>query len=103
MDELTLIYEKLKNKYDLILTTTFAFNDGYTKDMPVIRGTTKRGRFDLYKESEDSDEFVFGVEFFDKTGDDKYSHGHPLNANHAIAYIEDFMANEPHSKKHTRK
>ena len=89
MNELRCIYEKMKDKYDLILTNTFALNDGYTIDVPVIRGISSDRRFDLYKEE---DLFVFSVEFFDKSGDEKYSHEHPYDTNDAVDYIEKFMS-----------
>lgn len=89
MNELRFIYEKMKNKYDLVLTNTFALNDGYTIDVPVIRGFSSDRRFDLYKEE---DLFVFSVEFLNNSGDEKYSHAHPYDANNAIDYIEKFMS-----------
>ena len=88
MEELQLVYEELKSKYDLILTNTLALNDDYTIDIPIIRGTFTDRRFDLYK---DDDLFVFSVEFFDKTGEKKYSHCHPYGVPDAIKHIEDFM------------
>ena len=75
----------LKNTYDLVLTNTFALNDGYTIDVPVIPGKAADRRFDLYKEG---DLCVFSVEFFDKVGDERYSHAHPYDVNNAIDYIE---------------
>jgi len=88
MKDLQFIYEKLKNTYNLILTNTAALDDGYTIDEPVIRGITANGRFDLYK---DDDLFVFSVEFFDKVGEEKYSHWHPLNVEEAIGDVVEFM------------
>lgn len=92
MNEIQRIYDRLKDIYPLTLTTTLALNDGYTIDVPVIRGTAEGGRFDLYKEDEDSGLFVFSVEFYGKDDDDKYTHGHPYDADEAVKYIEDFMA-----------
>ncbi|MBQ7314778.1 MAG: hypothetical protein IJW83_02060 [Clostridia bacterium] len=89
MHELNIIYEKLKNTYNLTRTNTFSLNDGYTIDVPVIRGTAADRRFDLYKEE---DMFVFSVEFFDKAGDGKYSHTHPYDVEDAIHCIEAFMS-----------
>jgi len=89
MKELRYIYEKMKDKYDLDLTNTSALNDGYTIDVPVIRGISSDRRFDLYK---DEDLFVFSVEFFDKSGDEKYSHAHPYDTNDAVDYIKKFMS-----------
>ena len=92
MNEIQRIYDRLKDIYPLTLTTTLALNDGSTIDVPVIRGTAEGGRFDLYKEDEDSGLFVFSVEFYGKDDDDKYTHGHPYDADEAVKYIEDFMA-----------
>lgn len=88
MKDLKLIYDKLKDKYDLTLTNTFALNDGYTIDVTVIRGSGANGMFDLYH---DGAMLVFSVEYFDKEGNDNYSHGHPYDWDDAINYIEKFM------------
>ena len=90
MNELEWIYHQRKDKFDLTLTTTAALDDGYTIDVPVIRGIGSDRRFDLYKESETV--FVFSVEFFFKDGQDRYSHGHPYDAEDALKYIDEFMA-----------
>lgn len=71
------------------MTTTAALNDGYTIDVPVVRGKALDRRFDLYKEG---DLFVFSVEFFHKNGEDRYSHGHPYDLDDAMKYIEKFMS-----------
>lgn len=89
MKDLLLIYEKLKNTYDLTLTNTAALNDGYTIDVPVIRGIGADRRFDLYKE--EGGLFVFSTELFQKEVLDKYSHGHPCNVEIAIEFIKEFM------------
>lgn len=89
MQDLTLIFEKLKNTYCLTLTTTAALNDGYTIDVPVIRGIGSDRRFDLYKE--DDCFFVFSMEFFQKSDEDKYSHAHPYDVESAITLINKFM------------
>ena len=54
------IHEQLKDKYDLLLTNTFALDDGYTIDVPVLRGVSALGRFDLYKEDEDQNKYFEG-------------------------------------------
>lgn len=92
MNEIQLIYDKLKDIYSLTLTTTFALNEGYTIDVPVIRGAAFDARFDLYKEDDGNGLFVFSVELFDKVGEDKYTHGHPYDADDAVRWIEDFMS-----------
>ena len=62
-NDLEFIYEQLKGKYDLLLTTTFALDEGYTIDVPVLCGSSVLGRFELYKEDDDCEEFVLTVEF----------------------------------------
>ena len=88
MKDLKLIYDKLKDKYDLTLTNTFALNDGYTIDVPVIRGVGVNGRFDLYY---DGVMLVFSIDYFDKEENDNFSHGHPYDLQDAMDYIEKFM------------
>ena len=96
-NDLEFIYEQLKDKYDLLLTNTFALNDGYEIDVPVLRGKSVLGRFDLYKEDEDWDEFVFTVEYakpkktlWCPTGQ-KYTHWHPQTKEQALNDVTAFM------------
>lgn len=89
MQDLKFIYDQLKNDYDLVFTTTYALNDGYTIDVPVIRGTGADRRFDLYKED---DLYVFSAEIFEKSPDEKYFHSHPVNTEIAIIWIKEFMS-----------
>jgi len=89
MKDLKLIYDQLKNDYDIVFTTTFALNDGYTIDVPVIRGTGADRRFDLYKEDDRCD---FSAELFEKSPDDRYFHSHPVNTEIAIIWIKEFMS-----------
>ena len=87
-DGLRWIYKTLKDKYDLTLTTTFALNQDFTFDTPVIVGKAKHGVFHLYS---DGGMLVFSTEYFDKQGEERYSHGHPLDAWTALREIEEFM------------
>lgn len=89
MKDLKFIYDQLKNDYDIVFTTTFALNDGYTIDVPVIRGTGADRRFDLYKED---DLYVFSAELFEKSPDERYFHSHPVNTEIAIIWIKEFMS-----------
>ena len=94
---LEFIYEQLKDKYDLLLTNTFALDDGYTIDVPVLRGKSALGRFDLYKEDDDWDEFVFTVEFATPKKlkwylpKERYTHWHPQSVEDAINDVIAFM------------
>lgn len=82
------IYKALSSEYDLILTTTSSLEDGYTIDVPVIRGKRNDARFDLYK---DEELFVFSIEYYDKTGMEKYTHFHPMCIEDAINDVKNFM------------
>ena len=96
-NDLQIIYEQLKDKYDLLLTNTFSLDDGYTIDVPVLRGTSVLGRFDLYKEDEDCDEFVFTVEYAKPKkpawcrAAEKYTHWHPQSREQAMNDVIAFM------------
>ena len=47
-DEIVYVYEKLKDRYNLMITTTAELNEGYTIDIPVLCGEGKCGKFRLY-------------------------------------------------------
>ena len=85
------IHEQLKDKYDLLLTNTFALDDSYTIDVPVLRGVSALGRFDLYKEDEDQNEFVFSVEYAQPNAGEKYTHWHPQTKEQAMRDVIAFM------------
>ena len=95
--DLEFIYNQLKDKYDLVLTNTFALNAGYEIDVPVLCGSSALGRFELYKEDEDWDEFVFTVEFAApkklrwSLAEEKYTHWHPQTKEHALEDVIAFM------------
>ena len=90
MKDISYIYNIVKDKYPLLLTTTFALDDGYTIDVPVIRGETSGGRFDLYITE---GLYVFSIEFFDRDSNDTYTHLHPVDVENAVEYINKFMCN----------
>ena len=52
MNDIELIYGKVKDKYNLTLTNSFALNDGFTCDVPVIYGEFQQGRFWLYADED---------------------------------------------------
>ena len=86
------IYETLKDTYNLTYTCTAALDDGYTIDVPVIRGVTENGHFDLY---EDGELYVFSFVVFSEEGKAQYSHTHFYDAMDAITYIQKFMQGKP--------
>ena len=96
-NDLEIIYWQLKDKYDLLLTNTFSLDDGYDIDVPVLCGQSVFGKFHLYKEEEDWDEFVFTVElaiprkpcFY--LAKEKYTHWHPQSREQALNDVVAFM------------
>ena len=85
--DIHILYDQLSGKYNLLLTNTFALNDGFTIDVPVLLGETPKGRFYLYKEYEDSSEFVFPVTY--SSGES--THRHPCSIEIALDDIISFM------------
>ena len=96
-NDIEIIYEQLKDKYDLLLTNTFALDSGYTIDVKVLCGESIFGKFNLYKEDEDWDEFVFSVEYATPRRSrwnlsvEKYTHWHPYSREQAQEDVIAFM------------
>lgn len=100
MNDIELIYQRVKHNKGLLLTNTFAVNIGFTEDVPVIHGTAKDGKFWLYADTNDQNpvgySFVFLVEYehrtwFRKRLVKRYTHWHPRSTEQAIQDIEDFL------------
>ena len=94
--DLDIIYEQLKDKFDLLLTNTFSLDAGYSIDVKVLCGTSVLGTFNLYKEDDDWDEFVFSVTYAEPKKDlaspfDKYTHWHPRTIEQATNDVVAFM------------
>ena len=96
-NDLEFIYKQLKDKYDLVLTNTFALDVGFTIDVPVLCGESKLGKFHLYKEHDGAYEFVFSVEFATPKKPrwylpkEKYTHWHPQSGEQALEDVIAFM------------
>lgn len=86
-NDLEIIHAQLKDEYHLVLTNTFALNDGYEIDVPVLCGESKSGKFHLYKEADDFDEYVFAVDL----PNDMYTHWHPQTKEQALKDVIAFM------------
>ena len=80
------IYEQLKDKYDLDLTTTSKLNEGFTIDCPIIVGRLHGQIIELYV---CDGMFVMDVMDSEKT---KGTHWHPYEIDEAIKDIVDFMS-----------
>ena len=104
MNDIELIYDKVKDKYNLTLTNSFALNEGFTWDVPVIYGESGQGRFWLYADEDVPNPhgigFVFSVEYngYDEQTEDGlekvtmcHTHWHPQTIEQAIKDVDDFM------------
>ena len=84
-EDLKVIYEQLKDRYELILTNTAALDEGFTVDCPILVGKAHGQIIELYL---DCEMFVMDVMDAEQT---KGTHWHPNDAESAIEYIVDFM------------
>ena len=78
-------YEQLKDKYNLVWTTTAELDEGFTMDCPIIVGKAHGQIIELY---EDGGDFVLDVMDEAKT---KGTHWHPNDIENAVADITEFM------------
>ena len=85
VDDVMAVYEQLKDRYDLVLTTTSALDEGFTIDCPIVVGKAHGQIIELY---EDGGVFVLEVMDAAKT---KGSHWHPRDVECAIDDIVKFM------------
>ena len=79
------VYEQLKDKYPLLMTTAFALDEGFTVDCPVLIGKAHGQIMELYK---DGDMFILDIMDEQQT---KGTHWHPNDADSAIDDIVAFM------------
>lgn len=79
------VYEQLKNKYDLVLTTTFSLEEGFSVDCPILVGKAHGQIMELY---EDGGLFVMDVMDAEQT---KGTHWHPNDVESAADYFAEFM------------
>ena len=103
MNDIEIIYEAVKDKYDLVLTNSLALDDGFTWNVPIICGKTEIGRFWLYADGDVLEprglEFVFSVDaeyekqtLFGKKTVKYRNHWHPQTIEEAIEDINEFMS-----------
>ena len=85
VDAVAYVYEQLKDRYDLVLTTTAALNQGFTIDCPIIVGKAHGQIIELYK---DDPLFVMDVMDAEQT---MGTHWHPYDVNDAVEDIVEFM------------
>jgi len=96
ISDLEYLYEKYKNKYNIILTKTSQLDLEFTIDEDVLVGESKLGKMYLYKQDEYFD-FVFSVEYKSKDifGKEKikHTHWHPSDFFEASDDLDKFMSN----------
>ena len=85
VDDVIEVYKQLKDRYDLVLTTTSALDEGFTVDCPIIVGKAHGQIIELY---EDGGDFVMDVMDAEQT---KGTHRHPNDIEGAVDYIVEFM------------
>ena len=85
VDDVIKVYNQLKDRYELVLTTTSALDEGFTVDCPIIVGKAHGQVIELY---EDGGDFVLDVMDINKT---KGTHWHPNDVEGAVNDIVEFM------------
>ena len=85
VDDVVEVYEQLKDRYDLVLTTTSALDEGFTVDCPIVVGKAYGQIIELY---EDGGGFVMDVMDAEQT---KGTHWHPNDVEGAVDDIVEFM------------
>lgn len=93
-DDLKVIYEQLKDRYQLVLTNTAALDEGFTVNCPILIGKAHGQILELYL---DCEMFVMDVMDAEQT---KGTHWHPNDVEQAVEDITDFFENEPKYKLH---
>ncbi len=84
-DDIIKVYELLKDRYDVVLTTTSALDDGFSMDCLIIAGKAHGQMIELYEYGGD---FVMDVMDEERT---KGTHWHPQNIEAAADDIAAFM------------
>ena len=87
-EELRMVYDQLKDRYDLTWTTTAALDEGFSIDCPIIVGKAHEMVIELYS---DGDMFVLDVMDAAHT---KGTHWHPDDVEDAVLDIAEFMNGE---------
>ena len=84
-DDVFTVYTKLKDKYQLLMTTAFALDEGFTDDCPVLVGKAHGQIVELY-----SDGGMFILDIMDEE-QTKGTHWHPYDVEDAVEDITEFM------------
>lgn len=92
--DLIAVYDRLKDRYPLELTNTFAVDDGFTEDMPIIVGRHHGQVLWLYEYGGD---FVLDIMDAAHT---RGTHWHPQEVDDAVEDVAEFMEGRADYKLH---
>ena len=92
VDDVLAVYEKLKDRYALVLTTTSALDEEFTVDCPIIVDKAHGQIIELY---EDGGDFILDVMDAEQT---KSTHWHPNDVEGAVDCIVEFMEGKSNYK-----
>ena len=84
-DDTVKVYEQLKDRYELVLTSASELDEGFSADCPVIVGKSHGQIFELYE---------YGGEFIMDVMDSQQAsgtHWHPGDVERAVEDISEFM------------
>ncbi len=84
-DDTIKVYEQLKGRYELVLTSASELDEGFAADCPVIVGKSHGQILELYE---------YGGEFIMDVMDSKQAcgtHWHPSDVERAVEDIAEFM------------
>ena len=84
-DDVFTVFNRLKDKYPLVMTTTFALNEGFERDCPILVGKAHGQIIELY-----NDYGMFVLAIMDEA-QAKGTHGHPCDIAAAAEEIAAFM------------
>ena len=84
-DDVFAVYERLKDKYDLVMTRTPLADDGFTIDSPIIVGKDHGQIIWLY-----ACEDMFVMDVLDEART-MSTHWHPYDVDSAVDDIAEFM------------
>lgn len=93
-DNVIAVYERLKDRYDLVLATSSELDEGFTIDCPVIVGKAHGQIIELY---DDGAMFVMDVMDAEKT---MGTHWHPYDVENAVDDIAEFMEGKSDYEKY---
>ena len=85
VEDVLAVYNRLKDRYSLILTNTMALDEGFTVDCPILVGKAHGQVIELYE-----DDGMFVLDVMDEA-QTQGTHWHPNDADSAVDYIAEFM------------